>query len=113
MKGTRFRFWEPYTKRMTKSYSLYEVKSAHELCAQCFDHAMQYIKMKDKNGIDVCEGDLLICPSGDYHEVIYESYFACFNTKHLISGEVSDIAKDEILECFEIVGNIYENPEKL
>ena len=74
---------------------------------------MQYTGLKDKNGVKVFEGDILECEAKALHQVIFESYFACFNTMHIESGEVSDITKDTMIECFEVIGNIYESPELL
>ncbi|MCO4274294.1 YopX family protein [Pseudarthrobacter sp. HLT3-5] len=87
---------------------------------------MEYTGLKDKNGIEIYEGDLLrwidweqeLTETPDLDVVIYlnsEARFA-MNTfrdgKHIGTGDEENrylLGMDE----FEVIGNIYENPELL
>lgn len=61
---------------------------------------MQYTGLKDKNGVELCDGDIYsqwgeVCKC-DFEQTIYEK-MNCL----IFEGD------------FEIIGNIYENPELL
>jgi len=91
---------------------------------------MQYTGLKDKNGKEIYEGDILTSseyPFQDdgeynYHGVVEwgEEEAAYYLTKHLanknrrgISHGISEMLGQEDMSTFEIIGNIYENPELL
>lgn len=91
---------------------------------------MQYTGLKDKHGKEIYEGDILTSteyPFQDdgkynYHGVVEwgEDEAAYYLTKHLvnknrrgISHGISEMLGQEDLTTFEIIGNIYENPELL
>lgn len=72
----------------------------------------QYTGLKDKNGIEIYEGDIVKTKNSLY-KVIYDK--CCFwgideMGKYPIYQIKHYIMEDEI---FEVIGNIYENPELL
>jgi len=75
---------------------------------------MQYTGLKDKNGKEIYEGDILNHKTDNNMVVVFNDKFASFGlTKigwmhiHFFGEAISDSE-----EC-EVMGNIYENPELL
>jgi len=67
---------------------------------------MQYTGLKDKNGKEIYEGDIIRVYDGENTEVYYDD--GCF----LVLGFRADELYLHEDTC-EVVGNIYENPELL
>ena len=128
MREIKFRAWDKKYKEMIKDiwiapeydWNLFSDNDA--MCERARPEQgqivlMQYTGLKDKNGKEIYEGDLLIF-QGDrdaMFEVFYNDIygkFSCCRTHYLGSrcgGYVPEIEDKK----FEIVGNIYENQELL
>ena len=67
---------------------------------------MQFTNLKDKNGKEIYEGDILRSPANEFFEVFWNDTAG----RWVFNGFCFDV---ENLKFFEVIGNIYENPELL
>jgi uncharacterized phage protein (TIGR01671 family) len=79
---------------------------------------MQYTSLKDKNGKEIYEGDIIEGKhphKGRYHKGVVEYIEWRFTMKCFFWGHL-DIGNEpfcEGTEYWQVIGNIYENPELL
>lgn len=75
---------------------------------------MQYTGLKDKDGIEVYEGDIIVCNNKYKSIVSYKngSFVKSYRNGNIYLLYDSNI-EDEILINYEVIGNIYENPDLL
>lgn len=127
----KFRAWDKKTKKMRKVESIgFGTLSLHKEeypvinlkgrdCINNKDiiihrdknqyYLMQYTGLKDINGVEIYEGDILVFPNGKTRgEVFY-----CDGSFQLRSEIDVDILSAYCLNKMQVIGNIYENPELL
>lgn len=83
---------------------------------------MQFTGLKDKNGKEIYEGDIFREIYDDdqrdakivfYTVVRWDEKNACFFTGEVEQENAELFDLDEVAAQFEVIGNIYENPELL
>lgn len=70
----------------------------------------QYTGLKDKNGKEIYEGDILINDDDEIAVIKYSDTDALFE---LIIDDVAENFSNESSKWWEVIGNIYDNPELL
>ena len=106
MREIKFREWNPDTKTMCHVDILN--------CRNEMKYLMQYIGAKDKNGVEIYEGDVIRENAGEKYRdyVVRWSDGKCgfiADTKALC--KVFPCLNQGTAKYLEVVGNIYENPE--
>lgn len=134
MRKIAFRAWDRFRKQMsTVKYLYFSDNGSCWLTVypgnSSIDHSlydgkfelMQFTGLRDKNGKEIYEGDLVqgqhlsgeIC-FGEWQTDDDDDIIGWFiKSKHPISGELWDRPLDSYMKYCEVLGNIYENPELL
>ena len=124
MREIKFRAWDKQEKRMFdvlgiswydgvifESYAdagveWYSKEIKHNI-SDCI--LMQYTGLKDKNGKEIYEGDIVRDQDGNLYQVKYAKYYI-YPFGAIFPHRPKEIVNE--YEC-EVIGNIYENPELL
>lgn len=142
MREIKFRVWDKLTKRMhicgedvhdTISFEIetnkayyYNLQNGCGSLREDSDYVlMQYAGLKDKNGKEIYEGDIVLyqdweqCYEGGGNDsfinkgiVEYNESNCCFNVTERATIDIEDVLY-EGNEDLEVIGNIYDNPELL
>lgn len=76
---------------------------------------MQYTGLKDKNGVEIYEGDILAYRDGEYSYDAIVSWDNEVGRYYMVGISPEDNFHFDDVEdtCHSIIGNIYENPDLL
>ena len=109
MRAIKFRVWGAEMYYADNYYDLCQMfGSLHQEPAML----MQYTGLKDKNGVEIYEGDILKV-FGDVSEIYYSEHNAAFRYQRTHPAMEPVPLGTYSSPAFEVIGNIYENPELL
>ena len=109
----KFRAWDKQSKQMSEPFGLFDIPDGFinidgNYCYEADAEIMQYTGLKDVNGKEVYEGDIVNW-SRKTGKVVWHKRIAGF----VMENTNLDLERIDIEFESEVIGNIYENPNLL
>lgn len=120
MRIIKFRAWDKTSNRMIGWGTILNSFNLQNMfIGLCNLDLMQYTGLKDKNNMEIYEGDMLKHPYGGIGVVrFHKNWGAFYYDMYSSRDEYGDIVQSRAsnpfyndTNKFEIIGNIYENPD--
>jgi uncharacterized phage protein (TIGR01671 family) len=132
MREIKFRAWEVNKSlggRMSKTFTLFDIHNSGFGTYGDSYTLMQFTGLKDKNGKDIYEGDVVKKSFGSFYWIGVLNFFGSPHSRFALENISHNVHNEDCIanECIcslkingidnlydnqgEIIGNIYENPE--
>lgn len=112
MREIKFRAWDTSEKKMHTEISLLfanDLNGVFEGLSECGCIVMQYTGLKDKDCVEIYEGDVVRVMDSTFAIVKYSDDRGAY---YLDCGKgIGDVGLICQYDTIKLVGNIYENPE--
>lgn len=115
MREIKFRAWDKDSKEIISLFNIdfeHNIINKGSLWKSLYSvELMQYTWLKDKNGKEIYEGDILKWKDSLWRLFVYPVTWCDDKSGFILDSENFSLWIYKKYKGFEIIGNVYENPE--